>query len=83
MEIQSLLIHQGIENFSRQIKENIAAELKLNQQEKAFLKKAGESEMLNYEAFIPDHLEFGCQTGRLLYRVVLPPLESFWILPKP
>lgn len=84
-----MLLHTKASFFSNEIKKLLLAEKSLKQQEDILIEKLDyqkklsfnpeldELPQVSFECFLPDHLEFGCKTGFLLFRASHPPLQSY------
>jgi len=75
MLMQSMLIYKMSHQFRLQVQTFQKAEIALALEEKrrhAVERLAVEE----YEAFVPDHLEFGCHEGFLVIQITVPPIQS-------
>lgn len=77
-----MLIYQRTNRFSGELKRMFLAEKRLRDKEKELLAALEKESMTSYDyEFLPDHLEFGCDRGYLLFRISAPPLQSYWMMP--
>lgn len=73
---QGLLTAKLSVRFQAQLQAWVAAENQL-QQEETRIKKDPSRHLKNKIAFVPDDLQFGCQEGVDIFKVRMPPVESF------